>query len=199
MNESITHLKVPVKQLRWRLDPQTFSFETTQELDPLTEIVGQKRGVEAFRFGIRMKKSGYNIIVTGQAGSGRKATVKRMLEELVKKNGVPDDLCYVNNFKNQELPILIRLKAGQGTSFKNDIKHFIDSVKKEIPALFESEEYINAKKEIGETSERKAKSFFKGLDHKVKDEGFALVDIQVGQVKKPELMPLVDGKPIRID
>ena len=199
MNESITHLKVPVKQLRWRLDPQIFSFETTQELDPLIEIVGQKRGVEAFRFGIQMKKSGYNIIVTGQAGSGRKATVKRMLEELVKKNGVPDDLCYVNNFKNQEFPILIRLKAGQGTSFKNDIKHFIDSVKKEIPALFESEEYINAKKEIGETSERKAKNFFKGLDQKVKDEGFALVDIQVGQVKKPELMPLVDGKPIHID
>lgn len=199
MNESITHLKIPIEQLRWRLDPQTLSFETTQDLEPLKEIVGQKRGVAAFCFGIQMKKSGYNVIVTGQAGSGRKATVKRMLEELVQKDGVPDDLCYVNNFKNQEYPILIRLKAGQGATFKSDVRHFINMVKKEIPALFESEEYINAKKEIGETSERKAKSFFKDLDKKVKDEGFALVDVQVGQVKKPELMPLVDEKPIHID
>ncbi len=199
MNDSTTHLKVPVDQLRWRLDPQTLSFDTTQELDPLKEIVGQKRGVEAFCFGIQMNKSGYNVIVTGQAGSGRKATVKRMLEELVKKDGVPNDLCYVNNFKNPEYPSLVRLEAGQGASFKRDVRKFVQILKKEIPELFESEEYINAKKEIGETSEHKAKSFFKDLDKRVKEEGFALVDVQVGQVKKPELMPVVDGKPTHID
>lgn len=199
MNDGTTHLKVPVEQLRWRLDPQALSFETTQDLEPLKEIVGQKRGVEAFCFGIHMKKPGYNVIVTGQAGSGRKATVKRMLEELVQKDSVPDDLCYVNNFINQERPILIRLKAGEGASFKRDVRRFIKIVKKEIPALFESEEYINAKKEIGETSERKAKSFFKDLDKRVKEEGFALVDVQIGQVKKPELMPIVDEKPVHMD
>ncbi len=47
--------------------------------------------------------------------------------------------------------------------------------------------------------ERKGKSFFKDLDKKVREEGFALVDVQVGQIKRPEVMPLVDGNPMHID
>ena len=58
---------------------------------------------------------------------------------------------------------------------------------------------INLKKEIMETYEQKGKSFFKGLDQRVKEEGFALVDIQIGQYKRPEVMPIVDGNPTHID
>jgi len=47
--------------------------------------------------------------------------------------------------------------------------------------------------------EKKGKSFFKDLDKKVREEGFALVDIQMGQIKRPEVMPLVDGNPTHID
>ena len=47
--------------------------------------------------------------------------------------------------------------------------------------------------------ENKGKSFFKDLDKKVREEGFALVDVQVGQIKSPEVMPLVDGNPTPID
>ena len=33
----------------------------------------------------------------------------------------------------------------------------------------------------------------------MKEEGFALVDVQVGQFKRPEVMPIVDGNPSHID
>ena len=199
MTDTIARFKVAVENLRWRLDPKALPFDSTEELKPLREIIGQERGVEAFRFGSQMKKSGYHIFVTGQPGSGRRATVKQLLEEIAGKENQPDDLCYVNNFHNPEAPILLRLKAGEGSSLRQDVKDLIHVIKREIPNLFSSEEYINAKKEIVETSERKAKNFFKSLDQKVKEEGFALVDIQVGQVKRPELMPIVDGQPMHID
>ncbi|UCF89977.1 MAG: AAA family ATPase [Desulfobacterales bacterium] len=190
---------VPIEKLRWRLDPTTLSFETTQDLQPLQEIIGQDRGVQALRFGINIDKPGYNVFVTGLAGSGRKATVQKLLEEMSRKERVPDDLCYVNCFKNPEAPILLRLAGGTGAVFKKDVKNLVDALKKEIPQLFESQEYINTKKEIMETYERKAGSFFKALDQKVKEEGFTIVDVQVGQFKRPEVMPLVDGKPVPID
>ncbi len=190
---------IPVEKLRWRLDPATLPFETTRDLEPLKEIVGQERGVEAFRFGMGMNKSGYNVFVTGMSGTGRMSTVKKLLEEMTKESKVPEDLCYVNNFKNPEAPILLKLKGGTGASFKQDIHDLVETLKKEIPQLFESQEYINIKKEIMETYEAKGKSFFKGLDQKVKEEGFALVDIQMGQYKRPEVMPIVDGKPMSID
>ena len=72
--------EVPVEKLRWRLDPASLPFESTAELAPLSEIIGQQRALEAFRFGINMNKPGYNVFVTGAAGSGRMSTVKKLLE-----------------------------------------------------------------------------------------------------------------------
>jgi lon-related putative ATP-dependent protease len=191
---------VPVEILRWRLDPATLPFETTENLEPLKDILGQDRGVEAFKFGMGIDKQGYNVFVTGTANTGRLATVKKLLEDISKEDGrVPDDLCYVNNFKTPEAPILLRLKAGMGLRFKKDVRDFVEALKKEVPQLFESQDYLNRKKEIMQEYERKGKSFFKDLDKKVREEGFALVDIQMGQIKRPEVMPLVDGNPVHID
>jgi lon-related putative ATP-dependent protease len=192
--------EVPLENLRWRLDPATLPFETIEDLKPLKEIIGQKRGVEAFRFGMGIDKPGYNVFVTGAPGSGRLSTVNKMMAELSKKKaGVPDDLCYVNNFKNSEAPILLRLKAGVGRKFKKDVRGLVESLKKQVPQFFESQDYLSRKKEILEEYETKGKSFFKELDQKVREEGFALVDVQVGQIKRPEVMPLVDGNPTHID
>jgi lon-related putative ATP-dependent protease len=199
MSQATSYAEVPVDRLRWRLDPARLSFETTADLKPLKEIIGQHRGVQAFRFGINMDKPGYNVFVTGAAGSGRMATVKRLLEEMSKKDQAPDDLCYVNCFKDPETPILIRLPGGVGSTFKRDVKWLVDTLQKDIPQLFESQEYINMKKEITETYERQANGFFKSLDQKVKEEGFAIVDVQMGQFKKPDVMPLVDDKPVPIE
>jgi ATP-dependent Lon protease len=55
------------------------------------------------------------------------------------------------------------------------------------------------KKEIMETYEAQAGGFFKSLNQKVKEEGFTIVDVQMGQFKRPEVIPLVDDKPIPID
>jgi len=192
--------KLPVDQLRWRLDPATLSFKTTEDLKPLKEIIGQKRGVEAFRFGMGMDKPGYNVFVTGTAGTGRMSTVRKLLEEISKKKAqVPDDYCYVNNFKNAEAPILLRLKPGMGRTFKKGVRNFVETLKKDIPRFFESQDYLNRKKEIIEEYEKKGKDFFKDLDKKVRGEGFALVDVQVGQMKRPEVVPLIDGNPLHLD
>lgn len=199
MASNSSYREVPVDQLRWRLDPAALPFETTRDIEPLKEIIGQKRGVEAFKFGMGIDKDGYNVYVTGMAGTGRMATVRKLLEEISKKEKAPDDLCYVNNFKNPEAPILLRLSGGMGASFKEDIRELVDNLKKEIPRIFESQEYISRKKEIMEAYEQKGKGFFKALDQKVKEQGFTLVDIQMGQYKRPEVMPLVDGNPTTID
>ena len=195
-----TDREVPVEKLRWRLDPATLPFETTKDVKPLKEIIGQKRGVEAIRFAMGMDKQGYNVFVTGTPGTGRLAIVRKMLEEISKEKGkVPSDLCYVNNFKNPDAPILIRLEAGIGGQFKKDVRDFIEALKKEVPQLFESQDYLSRKKQIMAEYEEKGKSFFKELDQKVREEGFTLVDVQMGQVKRPEVMPLVDGNPTHID
>jgi len=191
---------VPYDKLRLRIDPQKLPFKTTEELEPLDEIIGQERAVKALRFGVGIKREGYNVVVTGWPGSGRLSLVKKLLKEFSEdQRQTPDDLIYVNNFKDPDSPRLIRLKAGEGREFKKDIKQFVENLKREVPQLFESQEYINRKKQIMEEYEQKGKQFFKELDKQVRSEGFTLVDIQVGQIRRPEVMPLVDGNPVHID
>lgn len=191
-------LRVPLEQLRWRLDTTSLSFASTRDLAPHEGIIGQNRGVEAFKFGMGMDKKGYNIFVTGQPRSGRLATVKKMLEEFSRAEKEPDDLCYVNNFKRPEEPILLRFRAGQGSAFKKDMQEFLDAVKREAPQLFESEEYIQRKNEIAEAYEKKILSFYKEMENKVEDTGLVVVKMQMGPFTRPDVVPLIDNEPKRL-
>ncbi|WP_432735600.1 AAA family ATPase [Maridesulfovibrio sp. FT414] len=198
MTNILKERELPLDKLRWTLNPESLPFSTTDDLVPEDEIIGQCRGVEAFRFGIGMQLKGYNIFVTGPAGTGKQATVKKMLRELSKANTIPDDLLYVNNFKANESPILIRLPAGQGTEFKKDMHEFIEGIKREVPQLFESQEYMARKNEIIEKHEKQTREFFQGIEDKVKDSGLVIVNMQMGHYQRPDVVPLVDGEPMRM-
>ncbi|WP_461208726.1 Lon protease family protein [Desulfocurvus sp. DL9XJH121] len=191
-------LELSPDQLRVGIDPASLGFATTDDLAPMEGIIGQKRGVEAFRFGMGMNKKGYNIFVTGQPGSGRLATVKKLLKDLSHKDKAPDDMAYVNNFPRPEQPILLRFPAGQGRKFKKAMTEFLDSVRREIPQLFESEEYIARKNDIAETHERRVREFYKSIEEKVQDTGLVVVRMQMGNIQRPDLVPLVDGEPKRM-
>jgi Lon-like ATP-dependent protease len=189
---------VPVEQLRWTLDPESLPFDSTEELDEQQHIIGQRRGVDAFRMGMGIEAKGYNIFVTGAAGIGKLAMVKRLLKNHTAEDRTPDDLCYVNNFSNPDEPALLRFAAGEGRRFKEAVQQFLEDIKREVPQLFESQEYINSKNEILEAHDRKTRDFFKNLEARVRDAGFVLVNMQMGQVQRPDIVPLVDGEPVHL-
>ena len=192
MSES---LRLTPDQLRWTLDTATLPFTTTDELEPLDGILGQERGVGALGFGIGIRRPGYNILVTGASGTGRMDAVRKVLAKVEHNGNIPGDLCYLNNFKNPEAPILIRLGPGLGTKLKKGMQDLVEELKKEVPKLFESSEYLARKNEINEAYEKKTASFFMNLEKQVKEAGFALVTIQGRQGQPPEVMPVVDGEP----
>lgn len=189
---------VPIDKLRWKLDPATLPFSKTTDLEQLTDIIGQRRGVEAFRFGIGVDAKGYNIFVTGEADVGKMGMVRQLLEHSEHKQCTPKDLCYVNNFKTPEEPILLTFDAGKGQMFKKDIVSFLEDIKREVPQLFESQEYINSKNALLEEHDKKTRDFFKGLEERVKEAGFVLVNMQMGQVQRPDIVPVVDGEPTHL-
>ena len=184
--------------LKWTPDRKTFAFKTTDDLEPQKEIIGQKRGVEAFRFGMGMAKKGYNMFVTGQPGFGRLSSVRKLLGEFADKAETPCDICYVNNFKQPEAPVMLRFPSGGGSRFKKGMQAFLDVVKREAPQLFESEEYIARKNQIAEAHEKKVMTFYKAIEDQVKDTGLVVVRMQMGPVQRPDVVPLVDGEPKRM-
>ena len=63
-------------ELRWRCDPDRFSFETTAELEPVPGIPGQESALEALRFGLEFQGAGQNIVVMVPAKATRTAATR---------------------------------------------------------------------------------------------------------------------------
>ena len=115
-----------------------FQFADTSELDPLDEVIGQERAVQAIDFGLNMKSPGYNIFVTGIAGTGKSTIVWDIIGRFAAELPAPDDWCMVNNFKDEYCPKAIRVPSGKAVSFSKSVHRLIDDLRTEIPKAFES-------------------------------------------------------------
>jgi len=191
--------ELSAEKLRWRCEPQNLDFESTDELMVCPDIIGQKRAVNALRLGLDIESLGYNIFVTGLVGTGRKTAINCLLEETERSKRIPDDKLYVNNFKNPDMPKLIRLPAGQGRNFKKDMEELVDYLEKNIPSIFESEYYQRKKKEIIEDQNNKMKELLKSFEKEITKENLTLMHLQIGPFARPIIVPVVDGKPISFD
>ncbi|MBM4309275.1 MAG: ATP-dependent protease, partial [Deltaproteobacteria bacterium] len=160
---------------------------------------GQERALEAIRVGLGINSIGYNIFVTGLAGTGRFTTIKAVLKELDVTGKIPNDLCYVNNFKNPDMPHMLILPAGEGNRFKKEMEILIEGLKKKIPLIFENENYLNKKKELVEGFRNRQAEMFREFEKKVNKEGFALVQIQMGPYSRPGIFPVVEGNPVNLE
>jgi hypothetical protein len=95
---SLDKFKVPLKDLRWHPQIHDFDFGAVTKIEPVSKTIGQKRALNALKMGIQIKSPGYNIFVTGIVGTGRKSTIRKILEEIKPKCIELSDFCYVNNF-----------------------------------------------------------------------------------------------------
>ncbi len=184
--------KLPVEKLRNICDADFMHCESTGELAPLVEIIGQDRAVRALKFGLGIKRGGFNIFVAGYPGTGRKTAVKAYVEAQAKTQPVPPDWCYVNNFANPYEPQAIQLPPGKGKEFREDMKSFIENTKTALPKAFESEDYITRREATLRNLENRRKQLIDGLNVKAQSEGFVIQTTPMGIL----LVPVLDGKPL---
>ena len=160
--------------------PSRFPFETTDELEALDEFVGQARAAGAVRFGIGIRRDGYNLYVLGPPGAGKRTLVQEFLARRAKGEGRPSDWCYVHDFEQPHKPRALRLPPGRGVRLRNDMRQLVDELRVAIPAAFESEEYRARAQQIeAEYAEREATALEK-LGEEAAREGTVLLRTPVG-------------------
>ncbi|UCE40941.1 MAG: AAA family ATPase [Candidatus Aminicenantes bacterium] len=182
-------------KLSWTLDSDKIPFESSDDCEACEGIIGQERALKAIQTGLDIHSLGYNIFVTGMVGTGRTTTIKQFLEKMRKEDEKPDDILYVNNFKNSDEPTLIILPAGQGKHFKEAMEQLIGMLKSNIPELLKSKYYTDKRDEIVESQQKIQKEILKAFEEEVAQEGFSVIQVQMGMFVKPDLIPVIDGKP----
>ncbi|NYT21814.1 MAG: AAA family ATPase [Methanomicrobiales archaeon] len=166
--------KLPLEQYRNRFDASLLDCGSTRELKPLEEIVGQKRALSALTFGLNIEEKGFNVYASGMHGTGRKSAVKKFLDELAKTKPRGNDWIYVNNFDNPYEPNAIRLPAGVGKEFREDMATFIAEAKRFIPKVFESEDYVNRRDAAVHGIEEEKARLLAHIDEVAKEKGFLI-------------------------
>ncbi len=184
--------EVSAEQLRRTYDPKDLGIETTENLKPLQGIIGQKRAVSALQFGLGIQEVGFNVYVAGPPGIGRMTAVRSFLEELARRKEKPPDWCYVNNFDDAYQPKVCRLPAGRGRQLQQDMKSLVDHVRREIPKVFEGEEYGNQRDNIMKELDRQRSHVLEQLNEHVSKAGFALQTTQFGIM----MIPVLGGRPL---
>jgi len=175
-----------------RCDPANLDFDTTADLEPLEDFLGQERAVEAVRFGVGMRHKGYNLFALGPAGTGKLALVRRKIRERAASEEVPADWCYVFNFSDAHKPLALRLPPGKGAELTRDMEQLVKDLHGAIGGVFESDEYRTRTQSVQEELEERQEKALEGIHKKAEQKGIALLRTPTGFT----LAPLRDGKPL---
>ncbi len=176
--------------LCWQCEPDHFGFETTSDLEDLTEVIGQARAVEAIRFALGMPGQGYNLYALGPEGIGKHTVVRRFLEEQAGREPAPSDWCYVSNFQESRKPRALRLPAGQGAMLQADMARFVEDVRVGLRSAFESEEFRTRQQVIEEELKERREQTLAEVEQEASTRGIALLRTPIGFA----FGPVRDGK-----
>jgi lon-related putative ATP-dependent protease len=166
--------KVTTDELYRCCKPSELSFKTTNDIQPLKETIGQERALRALDFGLGIESHGFNIYILGESGTGKMTTIKAILSKKAANEPVPNDLCYVYNFKDPDAPRTLSLPAGMGMAFHKDMNELVATLRQEIPKIFESKEYEKQRVKVFEQFQERQKALFSELEKEVKEKDFSL-------------------------
>jgi len=184
--------RVGIDDLRKVCKPASLGFKTTKDVKTLEGIIGQERAVKAMNFGLRVNNKGYNIYMAGINGTGKTSYAKSLAYNVASKGQVPNDICYVFNFKEIDRPIIIEIPPGTGEKLAANMDELVETVKKGILKAFTGEEFDTQRRLIRDKYQKDTSELLQELDKIGKEKGFVVRQTSKGLVS----VPLVDGKPV---
>jgi len=190
MSKPTTERLLSTDKLRWTCDENAFDFDSTLSVPALTEIVGQPRAIQSLEFGLKIESHGYNIFVSGLTGVGRMTLIKTHLEELVKFAPRPEDICFVHNFDDPDVPRALMLPPGKGCELRRHVNQLVETLREEVPRTFEGKEYEGEVQAVAQESQGRQQELLAGLEEFASERGYAIEFTKVGIT----LQPVRDGE-----
>lgn len=190
----VPDLEIPVAKLTWHCDPASFDFETTAEIPPVEDIIGQERAVRAITLGLEMKSPGFNIFLSGFVGTGRATTIQHFLKRLDPRTKPPDDLVYVHDFVDPDSPRALFLPAGDGRAFAQSMATIGSKLRRELPKTIDAESHRARRGNLLDRIRARQRDLLRAFEKKAVAEGFTLIQVQAGELTHPDLAPIVEGQ-----
>ncbi|MEQ1886899.1 MAG: AAA family ATPase [Bryobacteraceae bacterium] len=163
----------------------TFTFANTSELGSDTDFIGHERALEAMRFGMEIRKQGFNLYLLGPAGAGKYTIARSFLEKQAATEPSSEEWCYVNNFESPDTPRALRLPPGRSAALRDDMARLVEELRSAIPSAFESENYRARKQAFEHEVKERQEKAFGDLVEGAQQQDIALVRTPTGIIMAP--------------
>ncbi|PKB83154.1 MAG: hypothetical protein BZY88_02915 [SAR202 cluster bacterium Io17-Chloro-G9] len=190
--------RVPWEKTCWKCDQSEFSFQCTDDLEPLDRFIGQDRALDAMHFGLEVDKPGYNLFVTGLTGTGKTSAIKSLLQSIIddpeqrERKKPVEDWCYVHNFDDPDRPRALRLPLGMARTVRARLNGALEALREEMPKVFQSEEYETRRREVEAAGRQVTQQMMTELEQAAQAVGFAVQVSPVGM----SIFPMKDSQPM---
>ncbi len=185
-------VRLDPEDLRHRCDPQMLSFDTTESLEGPAGIIGQPRAVAAVEFGLGTSAPGYNIFLSGPAGTGKSTYATSAAGRAAGAKPCPDDWCYIFNFDESDRPLAVRLPPGEAVKFQQDMNEVIEDLNESIPREFEGADFDRQRSALLSDLRERTAAVLEELEREAKKEDLQLRRTSSGFAT----VPVRDGEPL---
>jgi ATP-dependent Lon protease len=182
------------EDLRFKAPEPELAFNTTPEMEADGEWFGQERALAALELGLRVPHAGYNIYVSGLAGTHRESELATLLRRFAAGRETPGDRVLVYNFRNPDRPRALYLPAGSGRLLQKDMRELVDELRQILPKTFRDETFEEEKEKLSERFGGQGEEINRQLVKQAEEAGFALQPGPNGEVL---FIPLKDGEPMK--
>lgn len=170
-------------------------FESSDDLEDLPDVVGQLRATEALRFGLGIRRKGFNLFVLGSQGTGRHSMVRRFVQQRAEREPVPEDWVYVHDFDRPHRPKAIRLPTGRARALQQDVDAFLKALPQRLETALQSEAHRNRRRALERGLERRRAKRLRSLEIEANARKLTLTSTEDAL----GFSPLYRGKPMTVE
>ena len=192
MSPTASLLKLQPHQLSASPEVSEIADNLVDENALQATFIGQQRAREALSFGLGIESTGYNLYVMGEQATGRYTLVHDYVAKAVKNKSTPDEWLYLNNFKEEREPIVLRFPPGASQHFVEDMQALIDDVMDTFPAAFENPGDQRKKSALARQFELQYDHAIDAVESIAQAQSVALYE-EGGTIT---FSPIINGKPI---
>ncbi len=188
------HRELPADQISISIDVN--EIEELQKTIELPDVIGQPRALRALQIGTEIRARGYNIFVTGQSGTGRTTSIKKVLSHYQSKDVPLVDTLFVYNFTKPDYPQVLYLPQGEGKTFKHAVHQLVEDMKSLIRKKLDSDAYKQERDRLIGMIDQEENRALTDFEEKLLTENFKLVHIHEEDSESTDIVPLYNGEAV---
>ncbi|MCL2853451.1 MAG: AAA family ATPase [Defluviitaleaceae bacterium] len=165
-------------------------FDTTRDLSPREDLIGQERAERALTLGLSVKSKGYNIYAAGEAGVGKTTFSKKFAHRQAAAEPLPPDAAYIHNFDSPRSPKILTLPPGTGKLLAREIEELVDEACEELSKTFSGKDFEACKLGLVKGYQARHDELLREVSEEAKKSNFGVKTTTSGMY----FMPIIDGE-----